>query len=116
VQTQTTGELEAMYAAYRPLLISIAYRMLGLLSDAEDIVQDVFVSMQRVNVEDVRHLKAYLVKMTTNRQNWMQAASKLRIPQLQANREALSSICHKTAPMTVVAYATQLYHSEERVL
>ncbi|MDF2964345.1 MAG: polymerase sigma-70 factor, family protein [Paenibacillus sp.] len=60
-------ELERMYAAYKPLLISIAYRMLGSLTDAEDTVQDVFVSMQHVPLEDIRNEKAYLVKMTTNR-------------------------------------------------
>ncbi|TDF98287.1 RNA polymerase sigma-70 factor [Paenibacillus piri] len=60
-------ELETMYTEYKPLLISIAYRMLGSLSDAEDMVQDVFVSMQRVQTETVDNVKAYLVKMTTNR-------------------------------------------------
>ncbi|NOU95192.1 RNA polymerase sigma-70 factor [Paenibacillus sp. LMG 31456] len=60
-------ELAKMYLAYKPLLISIAYRMLGSLSDAEDMVQDVFVAMERVQLGEVQHEKAYLVKMTTNR-------------------------------------------------
>jgi RNA polymerase sigma-70 factor (ECF subfamily) len=54
-------QLEAMYTAYKPLLLAMAYRMLGSLTDAEDIVQDVFVSMQQVSVDEVRHFKAYLV-------------------------------------------------------
>jgi RNA polymerase sigma-70 factor (ECF subfamily) len=60
-------ELEVIYTTYRPLLISVSYRMLGSLTDAEDIVQDVFLSMQRVSLNEIEHLKAYLVKMTTNR-------------------------------------------------
>lgn len=60
-------ELEELYAAYKPLLQSIAYRMLGSITDAEDMVQDVFAAMQRSPAGDVRHMKAYLVKMVTNR-------------------------------------------------
>ncbi|MFD0680495.1 MULTISPECIES: RNA polymerase sigma-70 factor [unclassified Paenibacillus] len=60
-------KLAKMYMDYKLLLISIAYRMLGSLTDAEDIVQDVFVSLERVQLDEVQHQKAYLVKMTTNR-------------------------------------------------
>ncbi|OXM85833.1 RNA polymerase sigma-70 factor [Paenibacillus rigui] len=60
-------ELDDLYTSYKPLLQSIAYRMLGSITDAEDMVQDIFVTMQHVPVEDVRHIKAYLVKMITNR-------------------------------------------------
>jgi RNA polymerase sigma-70 factor (TIGR02957 family) len=35
------------FAGYRPLLFSIAYRMTGSVSDAEDIVQDAFVRLTR---------------------------------------------------------------------
>ncbi|SFL47436.1 RNA polymerase sigma-70 factor, ECF subfamily [Paenibacillus sp. 1_12] len=60
-------KFEQMYTTYKPLLLSIAYRMLGSISDAEDIVQDVFVSLQQTSLENVHHLKAYLAKITTNR-------------------------------------------------
>ncbi|WP_240417491.1 RNA polymerase sigma-70 factor [Paenibacillus periandrae] len=58
---------EHIYTTYKPLLLSIAYRMLGSITDAEDIVQDVFVSLQQTSLKDVHHLKAYLAKITTNR-------------------------------------------------
>ncbi|BBH19982.1 RNA polymerase sigma factor SigJ [Paenibacillus baekrokdamisoli] len=57
-----------LYEEYRPLLFSIAYRMLGLIQDAEDIVQDVFVTLQQqMPSSSIRDTKAYLCKMVTNR-------------------------------------------------
>ena len=37
----------ALYETLRPLLFSIAYRMLGSVSEAEDIVQEAFLSLWR---------------------------------------------------------------------
>lgn len=41
------GHTEAAYAELRPLLFSIAYRMLGSVSEAEDIVQEAFLRYHR---------------------------------------------------------------------
>jgi len=64
-------ELDSAYLSYRPLLMSIAYRMLGSVFDAEDLVQDVFIIAQRSDVDAegsrVLNLKAYLCKIVTNR-------------------------------------------------
>ncbi|MCD1258678.1 RNA polymerase sigma-70 factor [Paenibacillus athensensis] len=59
--------LDLLYTTYKPLLFSIAYRMLGSVSDAEDMVHDAFLGAQRVPEEEVRHPKAYLCKMVVNR-------------------------------------------------
>jgi RNA polymerase sigma-70 factor (ECF subfamily) len=50
---------------YRPLLFSIAYRMLGSVMDAEDIVQEAFVRWQRASEGEVRSPRAYLSAVVT---------------------------------------------------
>ncbi|MEV2256104.1 RNA polymerase sigma-70 factor [Streptomyces sp. NPDC050147] len=51
---------------HRRLLHSTAYRMLGSVADAEDIVQDTWLAWNSVERESVRHPKAYLVRTVTN--------------------------------------------------
>jgi len=50
-----------LFLQYRPLLLSIAYRMLGSMADAEDIVQETFIRWQTSSEADVRSPRAYLV-------------------------------------------------------
>jgi RNA polymerase sigma-70 factor (ECF subfamily) len=60
-------ELARVYADLRPLLFSIAYRMLGSVSDAEDVVQESFVRYHRA-LDDgtaVDSPKAYLSAVAT---------------------------------------------------
>ncbi|MWC30280.1 sigma-70 family RNA polymerase sigma factor [Paenibacillus sp. MMS18-CY102] len=76
---EATLEIEQLYREYKPLLASIAYRMLGSMSEAEDAVQDVFVTISKLGTIEMEHPKAYLVKMTTNRVlNMMKAAPRKR--------------------------------------
>jgi RNA polymerase sigma-70 factor (ECF subfamily) len=49
----------------RPRLFGIAYRMLGTVADAEDIVQDVWVKWQAYDRASVRDATGFLVTMTT---------------------------------------------------
>ncbi|MEH7300449.1 RNA polymerase sigma-70 factor [Neobacillus drentensis] len=60
-------ELQELYSQFQPLLFSIAYRMLGTVSDAEDIVHDVYLQAGEKTMEHVENEKAYLCKMVTNK-------------------------------------------------
>jgi RNA polymerase sigma-70 factor (TIGR02957 family) len=55
------------YTEYRPLMFSIAYRMTGSISDAEDIVQEAFLRLTRALREgaSIAAPKAYLATITT---------------------------------------------------
>jgi RNA polymerase sigma-70 factor, ECF subfamily len=50
---------------HRPLLFSIAYRMLGTVTDAEDMVQETFLRWQQTANETVRSAKTYLSTIVT---------------------------------------------------
>lgn len=77
---QAGALVEQLYREYKPLLTSVAYRMLGSMSEAEDAVQDVFVTVSKQDSGyTVQHPKAYLVKLVTNRVlNMMKAAPRQR--------------------------------------
>ena len=51
---------------YQPLLTSIAYRIVGCLQDAEDIVQDTFLKWLTIDQHKIENTKAYLVRAVTN--------------------------------------------------
>jgi len=55
------------YTQYRPLMFSIAYRMTGSVSDAEDIMQEVFLRATKDKTKDkqANNPKAYLATITT---------------------------------------------------
>ena len=61
----TTDERAAVFTETRPLLFSIAYRMLGSVADAEDIVQDAYLRWQRTPDLEVREPRAYLTTVVT---------------------------------------------------
>jgi RNA polymerase sigma-70 factor, ECF subfamily len=51
---------ETQFEEFRPLLFSLAYRMLGTRSDAEDIVQDAWLRWRAASSEEIRQPKSYL--------------------------------------------------------
>jgi len=59
--------MEDVYREYKPLLFSIAYRMLGTVSEAEDLVQETFLSLAQGDSGDIHQMKNYLCKVLTNR-------------------------------------------------
>jgi RNA polymerase sigma-70 factor (ECF subfamily) len=58
-------EQAEVFEEQRPLLFSIAYRMMGTVMEAEDIVQDAYLRWQRVAADKVDSPKAYLSAVVT---------------------------------------------------
>jgi RNA polymerase sigma-70 factor (ECF subfamily) len=56
---------EQIFAALRPRLFSIAYRMLGIRADAEDVVQDAWLRWHAGAREGVQSAEAWLVTIAT---------------------------------------------------
>src|ERR1700722_1469362 len=75
---QTGGDADrlATFSQYRGLLFSVAYRMLGSVADAEDMVQETFIRWQQAAKDEIRSPRAFLVTVIT----------RLSINQLQSAR------------------------------
>lgn len=72
----SAATLLATFDQYRSLLFSIAYRMLGSVADAEDMLQETFLRWQQVSQDQIRSPRALLVTII----------SRLCINQLQSAR------------------------------
>ena len=64
VSMRKDSQAEA-FEHYRVLLFSIAYRMIGSASDAEDLVQETYLRYQARISEEIISLKAYLTTIIT---------------------------------------------------
>ena len=53
------------FQQYRALLFSIAYRMLGSVADAEDMLQEAFIRWQKSSDEEIRSPRAFLVTIVS---------------------------------------------------
>ncbi len=56
---------DKVFDRHRKMLFSIAYRMLGSVADAEDVVQEAFVRWQGVSEDAVQSPKSYLSAVVT---------------------------------------------------
>src|SRR3984885_10565876 len=61
------------FVAYRNLLFTVAYEMLGSAADAEDVLQETWLRWASVDLDTVENQRAYLVRITTR-----QALTRLR--------------------------------------
>jgi RNA polymerase sigma-70 factor, ECF subfamily len=57
--------LSDVFSTHRPLLFSIAYRMLGSASDAEDVLQDAWLRYSDVDPSTIRSPKAFATTIVT---------------------------------------------------
>jgi RNA polymerase sigma-70 factor (ECF subfamily) len=88
-------EAGEIHAELRPLLFSIAYRMLGSVAEAEDVVQDAYLRFHRALGEGtaVESPKAYLAAVTT----------RLAIDQLRARKTRREAYVGPWLPEPLVA-------------
>lgn len=74
-----------IFSRLQPRMLGAAYRMLGSLAEAEDVVQDVWTRWHDADVEHVENAEAWLVTTTTHR-----AIDRLR--QARTEREKYAGI------------------------
>ncbi|MEU9113579.1 RNA polymerase sigma-70 factor [Streptomyces sp. NPDC048483] len=79
--TDSATAATEVFEAHRPVLHGVAYRMLGRVADAEDVVQDAWLRWSSDDRREVREPRAYLVRITTRL-----AIDRLR--QVQSRRES----------------------------
>jgi RNA polymerase sigma-70 factor, ECF subfamily len=77
----TTDTATDVFEEHRPVLMGVAYRMLGRVADAEDVVQEAWLRWTGADRSDVREPRGYLVRVTTRL-----AIDRLR--QVQSRNEA----------------------------
>ncbi len=104
--TDASDEAAASFAPLRPVLQRIAYRMLGSVADAEDMVQEAFVRWLRTDREAVRTPEAFLRRMVT----------RLCLDQLKSARRRRELYVGPWLPEPVVAPETALDIEEEVTL
>ncbi|CAM3248338.1 RNA polymerase sigma-70 factor [Stackebrandtia soli] len=68
-----TDAATTAFVAHRNLLFTVAYEVLGSAVEAEDVLQETWLRWAKVDMEDVRDQRAYLVRITTR-----QALNRLR--------------------------------------
>ncbi|MER5665060.1 RNA polymerase sigma-70 factor [Streptomyces mirabilis] len=54
-----------VFEEHRPVLMGVAYRMLGRVADAEDVVQEAWLRWSGADRTEVREPRAYLVRIAT---------------------------------------------------
>lgn len=86
---------DALFAAERPRLVGLAYRLLGSLSDAEDVVQEAWVRWNRADHARLDSPQAWLTTVV----------SRLGIDRLRARRRHQSDYVGPWLPEPLVALA-----------
>lgn len=60
-----TDTVTDVFEEHRPVLMGVAYRMLGRVADAEDVVQEAWLRWAAADRSQVREPRGYLVRVTT---------------------------------------------------
>jgi len=62
---ERTPDAVRVFDEHRGLLVSVAYRILGSVSEAEDAVQETYLRWRKVDPSQVSNPRAFLVRVTT---------------------------------------------------
>jgi RNA polymerase sigma-70 factor (ECF subfamily) len=63
--TDSASESDMRFTENRPLLLGLAYRVLGSMWDGEDVVQEAYLRWTRTDRAEVRDPRAYLVTVVS---------------------------------------------------
>ncbi len=62
---QDRGKIGKAYTDHRPYLVDLAFRMLGNVSAAEDVVQDAFSRLMRADLGEIEDERGWLIVVTS---------------------------------------------------
>lgn len=119
-----TDEIQRIVSSYSKTLYRIAYTALRSESDAEDIVQEVFLRLLKKNpvFESEQHEKAWLIRVTVNlsknrlRRSWRRELPVQEIPESAQPDDSTDDICLLGAVLALPEkYSTviHLYYYED---
>jgi len=99
-------EATTIFEANRTRLARIAYRMLGSMDEAEDIVQDAWIRWQRIDSEEIREPAALLTRIVT----------RLCLDTMKSARVRRETYIGNWLPEPIVEAEADLYSSDELTL
>src|SRR4029450_13987159 len=93
--------MDYVFTTDRPLLFSIAYRMLGSASDAEDVLQDAWLRYRGVDPSTIRTPKAFVTTIVTRRTRDDYVAPWLPGPVLTSEVEGPDTMLQRAESVTL---------------
>src|SRR5580692_610714 len=98
------GRISQAYADHRPYLVDLAFRMLGDIGAAEDVVQDAFSRLMRADFNEIEDERGWLIVVT----------SRLCLDQIRSARSRRERP-HDTASIEAAAPAAAILASRRPV-
>lgn len=59
-----SDQITEAWRRHRPYLVNLAYQMLGDVGDAEDVAQEAFLRLSRVELDEIEDIRAWLTVVT----------------------------------------------------
>jgi RNA polymerase sigma-70 factor (ECF subfamily) len=103
--TELNEELAAAWREHRPYLLDLAFRMLGSINDAEDIVQEAFIRLLHVESDEIDDLRGWLIVVV----------SRLCLDQLRSARSRREEVADSLDTESWIESPDQLPDPADRV-